>query len=336
MQFKRVMLLAAVLLLTLGACKKNKGKHIPDVSNIDVEVKIKRFDQVLFSIDTNKVAEGLAMLRDSFPSFTEFFMLAGPIDQRQQDSIAALRGFLTNKEVRHIYDTCQQVHGDLKGLEQELTQAMKYYKYYFPQASIPDFHAYISMFSYAAPLGADFEGIGLDFFLGEDCPIYPTIPNLGYMYIRRTLNQKHMASTLVEMLADDLAGPPMGPRMLDQMIREGKKYYFLDLFMPQTPDSIRFKMTGAQVEYLESSEEGLYKFLMDQNLLFSTKSSDFMKFVNPGPFDQTDPVAKPGNSGAWLGYKMVQEYMAKTPNATPAELLKIADPQVILKKYRPG
>ena len=213
---------------------------------------------------------------------------------------------------------------------------MKFHKYYFPDAPIPDFYAYISMFSYAAPLGSDFEGIGLDFFLGEDCPIYPTIPNLGYMYIRRTLNQKHMASTVVEMLADDIAGPPMGPRMLDQMIREGKKYYILDLLMPETADSIKFKMTGAQLEYLQASEVELYKFLMDQKLLFSTKASDYLKFINPGPFDKEDPVAKPGNSASWLGFKMVQEYMTKTPTVSVGDLLKIADPQVILKKYRPG
>ena len=50
---------AFILLLTISlfSCKKKKG--IPNVSDIKVEIQLKRFDRDFFALDTNNVWPGL-------------------------------------------------------------------------------------------------------------------------------------------------------------------------------------------------------------------------------------------------------------------------------------
>ena len=58
-----------ILCLLVHSCWSGKGKNIPDVSNIEVVVKIEDFNQRLFNIDTNDIRGGIVNLRKDFPIF---------------------------------------------------------------------------------------------------------------------------------------------------------------------------------------------------------------------------------------------------------------------------
>ena len=65
---------AFILLLTISlfSCKKKKG--IPNVSDIKVEIQLKRFDRDFFALDTNNVWPGLTELNKKYPSITGIFL----------------------------------------------------------------------------------------------------------------------------------------------------------------------------------------------------------------------------------------------------------------------
>ena len=60
------------IFVLLIAC--TNGKNNPDVSDIKVDVRIDRFEQAFFKIDTNDITAGLADLRNGFPRFYPVFM----------------------------------------------------------------------------------------------------------------------------------------------------------------------------------------------------------------------------------------------------------------------
>ena len=43
-------------ILMIYACLPDKGKNIPDVSNIEMDVNIRQFDNDLFGIDTSNIS----------------------------------------------------------------------------------------------------------------------------------------------------------------------------------------------------------------------------------------------------------------------------------------
>ena len=61
-------------LLFVTSCKKDGCKPAPNVSDIDLDIKIKRFDQDFFSIiDTNDIASSINELYEKYPKFGEFY-----------------------------------------------------------------------------------------------------------------------------------------------------------------------------------------------------------------------------------------------------------------------
>ena len=64
MSWQNVLVLFCVLTFFAG-CKSDKRDDLPDVSGISpVKLKVRRFEQDLFKLDTNKLAEELPFLKD--------------------------------------------------------------------------------------------------------------------------------------------------------------------------------------------------------------------------------------------------------------------------------
>ena len=59
------------ILIIISSCK---GKNIPNVSAIKVDLQIQRFDKDFFSIDTNHTDQSLAQLHQKYPLFIQDFI----------------------------------------------------------------------------------------------------------------------------------------------------------------------------------------------------------------------------------------------------------------------
>ena len=156
----------------LTGCGNGDPRH-PDVSDIDVDVKIRRFDRDFFAIDTTNLEAGMQKLAQQYPEMFPLFAVNIIHDQTNPNETPAqaVGGFLRSQQVRRVYDTVQQVYGDLRWLEKDLTQMFRYYKYYFPQKPVPQVVAMVSEFATDAfTAGDSLCGIGLDMFLGENYP----------------------------------------------------------------------------------------------------------------------------------------------------------------------
>jgi hypothetical protein len=331
--YARFLLALLPFLLVFASCSDDKSKEIPDVSGINVAVKIERMELALAALDTNQMEAALEEWKARYPDFAAWFLQFGPLPPDGPSDAARLRVFLTHPEVRHLMDTLQQRYPKLTDIEAELSQAMRYYKYYFPRRPIPRFYSYLSMYSYAAPVAETFVGVGLDFFLGARHPTYGQTESLRPMYIQRTLNKQHLTATVIAGIADDVVGPPAGNTMLDLMINNGKKLYVASCLLPTEQDSIILGWSGAQTQYWENAEASLYKFLIDQNLLYSTNFRDFRNYLQPGPFEPD--AGLPGNSGSWLGLQMVRRYVERSDAQGMEAMLRETNAQRFLQRYKP-
>ena len=333
----RLPLLAALLSAALfSACGEKSNR--PDVSGIAVTVRIQRFDQAVFSIDTTQMGAAMAKLQADYPVLLPLF--AGNIihDRSNPDETPeqALRDFVSTPELRHLYDTVQQVYGDLSGLEKTLTPMFQYYRHYFPQTPVPQVVAKVSEFATDAfTYGDSLCGIGLDMFLGENYPGYD--PEIFPAYIRRQFQRDYIPVRLARALAQNLADAPPGDRLIDQMLYNGKALYITDLLLPDTPDSVKMGYTRAQIEGCQANEQALWARLLEQNLLYSTDFNTFRKLVTPSPNAPVAFAETPGEAGNWLGWQIVKAYMNRYPDTPLPELLQMHDAQQFLEKakYKP-
>ncbi len=329
--------LAIFVLAGIASCSGNKGKNIPDVSHISVDVKINRFEKALFAIDTSAVEAGVAQLEQKYPEFSSIYFnnVLGFQKQRlgQEKYLETISGFLRFPSVRKLYDTCMQVYPDLVGLEKDLEQAFSYYKYYFPKNNTPNVYTYLSEYAYGAFVGDDdILGIGLDFFLGADYPHYN--PAYFPFYIKQHMTREYVVMRAIEALTNDLCGNPKGERLLDMMVHNGKKLYLMDQLMPHAPDSVKLAYTSAQAAWCAGNEVQMWNHFLSEDLLYSTNYKDIRKLVDHSPNSPKMPPEAPGRTANYMGWQIVKSYMQRYPNTTMQELIAFEDAQQLLEKSR--
>ena len=334
-----VALALAVILLWSG-CGEDNDRNTPDVSHIQVDVKIRRFEQDLFALDTNNLEAGLQQLAEKYPDMLPLFAgtLIHDLSRPDETPVQAVENFLRCPSTHQLYDTVQQVYGDLRWLESDLTQMFRYYKYYFPQKPVPEIVTLISEFGISAfTIGNQLCGIGLDMFLGENYPAYFAFEDTSPAYIRRQLKKEYITTRAAKALAQEIAGPPPGERLLDQMVHNGKILYIVDCLLPEVPDSMKMGYTREQMEGSYANEQGVWTRLLEQNLLYSTDSKKLNKLVSPSPNAPVVFQEAPGEIGNWIGWQIVKAYMKRYPETTMEQLLNFTDAQKFLEqsKYKP-
>lgn len=301
-------------ILSLYACS-GKQKYIPDVSNIEANIEIVRMEQEFMSIDTAKIEEGIINLKEKHGEFAKLYLkqIVGqgfnvPVEK-------SVKGFRAIEYVSELYDSVQLAYPDMKEVEEDLEEMLQYYQYYFEGDSIQvkKVYTFFSLYAYGVFSIDDYLAIGLDFFLGANHKPYLSVESLSYQYIRRTLNKDHLVAKAAYALASRIVEDRCKrekEQLLDYMLYEGKKFYLVDILLPNVPDSIKFSFSARQIEYLDGSEQSLYKHLLDEELFLSDDLNKFRKYIIEGPFNPD--VNLPGNSGSWLGTQMLKSYIEKT------------------------
>ncbi len=317
---------------------------IPDVSHIEVPVHIRRFEQDLFAIDTSQVAGGIALLQEQYPEFAPLFFkeVIGAYDPMlaPDGPEVYIRGLLTHPAVRQLYDTTQIVFADLEPVQQEFGQALKFFKYYFPQQPVPDLTTFISEYTLAAFIYGDNRlAVGLDFFLGADYPYQrynPGNPNFS-RYLVRSFNKDHLVMKALQPLVEDLVGPVPGNRLIDYMVHNGKKLYIMDHLLPFKPDTVIFEYSPAQLQWCFDNERDMWAFFTSEDLLYSTDYVKWRKMVEYSPNSPGMPPEAPGRTANFIGWRIVSAYMKRHPEVSMEQLITLRDAQAILdgSRYKP-
>ena len=328
--------LFAVLVFT--ACGDDNRTPRPDVSDIKVELQLLRFEQDIFALDTTDMQMEMQGLLGKYPVMLPLFCNEIIHDQSNPSETPreALTGFITVPQVRHLYDTVQQVYGDLRWLEKDLQKMFQYHRYYFPQKPVPQVVTMISEFATDAfTAGDSLCGIGLDMFLGENYPGYN--PDVFPYFMRRQFQKDYIVVRLAKAVAQNHADAPSGRRLLDLMLHNGKQLYLADCILPDVADSLKMGYTRTQMEGCYTNEAEVWARLLSEKLLYSTDFDKFRKLVTPSPNAPIIFQEAPGEIGNWVGLQIVRAYLKRYPETTMEQLLQMNDSQKFLElaKYKP-
>jgi hypothetical protein len=329
----------------LWSCQTDQVEPVPDVSKIEIDLSLRRFEQDLFTLDTTQMEASLESLKSKYPELSNIFFgqILGTNDPQIRNTIGEanyVKGFINFPGIRELYDTCQYVFADFSEQEASFRKAFQYLKFYFPDMPTPDLTTFISEYTVGAFIYKENSlAVGLDFFLGSDYPYAAYNPNnpTFSQYLTRTFNKDHLVSKTIRVLVEDMTGPPNGSKMLDIMIHRGKQLYLLDQLLPHVADTAVLEFSKAQLNWLQNNERDIWAFFLTEDLLYSTDMQKYRKYVDYSPNAPGMPIEAPGRAASWMGYQIVRAYMRKVTSADLADLINARDAQEILDKsrYRP-
>lgn len=328
--------LTSIFLLT--SCEQK-----PDISNIDVSIKIQRFERDLFSLDSTNLSAAVKQLQQQYPDFFELYvsqiMRFGSLKDTSKKYQQELLTFTQNQDMRNLYDSCMITYPNLEKIQTELTTAFKYFKYYFPNKNIPKLITYISAFGPGAiTYDTTLVGINLDLYMGQEFSLYTAL-NYPY-YLLRRFEPEYILPNVFKVYGRELFPPNDNAktRLIDQMVYEGKLLYFLDKVLLTTPDSLKIGYKESQLDWCKKNEPLIWAYFLENELLYNSESRIYAKYINEAPTTTGMPPKSPGRVGIWMGWQIVRKFMEENPAISLAQLMKIKDGQKILKqaKYKPS
>lgn len=316
-----------VVLIFLVSCSSNTNRINIDVDEVDIEdVKIHRYAKELFAIDTSNLKAELERLQPQFPVF-----LDGDLDD--SFSLKRIEGFITDTLLVRVQKDCEATFPNLSEIENELKSAFQYYKYYFPDAQIPEVYTYVSGFDYERKVQLYNNNllIALDLYLGED---YPSYKQLGLaFYVFKKFSREFIVRDCVHEIADSyLDYRNVKSALLDLMITEGKLLWFVHALMPDLDEKTLFSYSSEQLDWANKNEAMIWAFMIENELLYSTDPVAKQKFIIDAPFTSFFGNESPARLGSFIGYKIVDKLMQSNKKITLPELMNNYDSQKILKQ----
>lgn len=302
------------------SCSKSDNKKV-DISEIQIDIDVKRFEQKFYTSPPEKLNELKAQFPYLFPELNP-------------DSVWINK--MQNKDEQELFAASQKTYDNFSSETEQLETLFKHIKYYYSNFNEPKVITILSNVDYNnnVVLVDSLLFISLDIFLGKDSEIYQEFPN----YVKQNYTKEHLIVAVAEKFAATKIPPAQSKSYISRMIQEGKKMTLTQAFLPNVSNAEIIGYTKEQYTWAEKSEVEIWKYFIQNLMLYSTDSELSARFIDEAPFSKFFLEAdkdSPGKIGVWFGWQIVEAYLKNNDVTIQQVLLK--DNEEIFKrsKYKP-
>jgi gliding motility-associated lipoprotein GldB len=300
---------------------QNSSKVEKEISKIDVDLTIERFDR-LFADATPSDLPGL---KQNYPFLFPKMYADSVWINRMSDSIQKLQ----NKAVDSVFE-------DFSLTESEIINFYQHLKYYNKALKTPRLITVLSDVDYRNKVVVtdSIVLIALDTYLGAEHEFYTSF----YNYIKQNLNKGQIVSDLATAYAERLIYQPKRATFLEEMIYFGKQLYLKDVLIPFKEDHEKIGYYPEQYEWAQDNEFYIWQYFVEKELLYETDRKLLTRFILPAPFSRFNlelDSESPGRLGQYIGWQIVKSYMENN-NTSLQQLLQMQATEIFNNaKFKP-
>ncbi len=332
--FKNVFFIVCGILF-VSACKNDKMPTTP------VQILIRRFDKVLFESDI-KNTKTIDSIQDAYPffypDFTDNILGIPSIPNNQEEVKSEINKFVNSYQ--RLYPQIEAKFKDLTSIEAEFEQGFENLRTHLPQYKIPRIVSFIGPVDgiYQSWYGAtpDFIndsviGISLLLHAGENLMHLkqPLLEDMYDQYLLRKFTPETIVPNCFKNIVEDIySDKSSAQNLINQIVEKGKKIYFVKQLLPQISDTILFGYSQSQLTACIQSESMIWKSILTNNNLYSKDPQVIRNFIGDAPFTTGLSKDIPGYLGLWMGYQIVEQYMAKNKDKKMTKLMKMDNEKI--------
>jgi len=309
-----------LLLAFIISCDKESKKRI-DVSHINIDFTLKRFDIDFY----NTTEKTLEISKKKYPLL---------FPKMTSDSVWLSK--INDKDEKELFKETQKVFPNLSKEKAALTSLFKHIKYYNPTFKEPTVITLLTNLDYQnrIVLVDSLLLISLDSYLGKTHVFYGDYPG----YIKENNHKNHLIVDVANAFIKKQVAPNFDRTFLGKIVFEGKKMYLLDRYLPAISDKEKIGYTKEKLDWTLVNEEQIWKYFLENKMLFSTETKLNKRFIENAPFSKfylSHDNESPGRIGIWLGWQIVRSYMQHN-DVSLQELLQINATDLLKKStYKP-
>ena len=315
-QIKIFVIIISVLLLS---CDYNKNKESKNAINY-IDVEFDRFEKKFF----NSSLDSLSKLIDEYPFlFSKRFSL---------DEWKAIKTDSTRKE---IFNKTDSVFKNFKSVENGVKKIFTNTKNFFPNFKSPKLITLNNGIDYKYKI-IDSDSIiliSLDCYLGENI-FYNNIP----AHISKLMVPEFVTIDISELISSRYVEIPLDRKFISKIIYHGKLLFLMKEVSGIDPlKALGFNKNNK--DWMIENENNVWKYFVENDLLFSTQSSLDYRFLANAPFSKfglSIDFESPPMVGRWIGYQIVKSYSKKN-KSNLNDLLNQDNYELYLKSnYKPN
>ena len=330
---------------TLSSCADDKWKVDVDQVFLPIEFSVKNFNAEIQNLPTSD-SIALIQLRNNYPNFLtnycEDILRIG--DSQSETTIKELRQFIAHPDSKETLLAIDTTSGDedyLSRISKDIENGFKRFHTFMPKENIPEVIWMNSGFNYAIYPRDEFVAVGLEWFLGPEHPVLKHLPPDKFpQYQQLRMHPDLLAADAVKgwMLVHFIDKGYTGEKCIDDILYWGKILWLLGKCMPEQFDHVLMDWTPEDLEWAKANETAIWLELQPANVLFETNRTVFHRWMTDGPFTKfgSIPQESPDRLGAWMGLKIIEDFMDQHPSITVEQLFSDTDHIQYLKSYRPG
>ena len=306
----------------LSSCSSSKDcADKLDLSKIQVKVDLEDLNPLLLNIKNREEAKAfLAKNQDFSKKFAQSYKIS-------EDTLAnVLLKFSQEPYMDSLYAQVKTTFGDYSKLKQELTDAFKHIKYYYPGFKVPKVKMVMtgigSFFGRDLYMDDEVIFISPDYFAGKNARFKPREP----YYIQRRYVPEFIAPVIVQAISRTYNKIDQSDHTLvADMVTRGKEWQFVKTMMPCIPDSLITGFTTRQMANVNDldNRKVIWSHFVQSKVLFDRTIRKKKAYMGERPYTAEVGVGKecPGKIGWWVGWQIVQKYMRKFPKKTIQEVM---------------
>ncbi|MCQ2959199.1 MAG: hypothetical protein MJ198_03305 [Bacteroidales bacterium] len=325
-----------LFLCFLSGCDKNP--YHKNISGIDADFQTIPFHTEIKKAALNSSDDEFNKLQKKYGDFLNTYISDIRQIMRIPDSCSnkeVLKTFVSDTWINELYQLSDSVLTENQDVwNKKISQALKYYKYYFPDKEIPDFYTFISGVNYSMAIDSNIIAIGIDKYLGANCDFYNSM--IMESYIKKNMIPEKVPADVMRAMAESEF-----PEKFDEdyllaiMLQHGRYQYFVKCMLPDEPDSLLWGFSAKQMVFCEKSEGEFWKYLIStDNILFTTDYMTQKRFIDDGPFTIVFSKDSPARVGQWIGFKIIESFMQNNPDVSLEELFSIQSSKEIMSKAK--
>mgnify|MGYP001499315678 CR=1 FL=1 len=288
----QIKILVLIICISFISCISNTAHKLDS----DFDIQIDRFEKKFFKISEDSIT----ILINEYPFlFSNEFDVSNWVEIKRDST----RNYIYKKTVSLFEDTSI--------IENDIKKIFSKAKDYFPDFVIPKIITLNNGIDYKYNL-IDSDSIillSLDCYLDDEL-LYANIPK----HISDQMNPNFISNDINELISSRFVEFPSDRKFISKIIYHGKLLFLMSKLSENSTNKL-LGYNKIKSSWINENEKEVWKYFIENDLLFSTKSSLDYRFLANAPFSKfglSIDYQSPPMVGRWLGFQIVESFSKKS------------------------
>ena len=308
---KKTLLFCSALALC-AACKGNK--YDIDTDSISLNLAFHQSDSILCIKNESTLLKHKTEMKDTDTDVASYLFGYCYGIQLQPDTafLAGMGRYQSNPYALRLEQRIKEkFQNKLPLLRNDVTKGFKRFRYHFKKTKLPE-HIFWVNTGFASSVFCSKKSIvvGLDRYLGANTDVIKELPgNQFYSWIKEGMEPQYLQRDMLLGWANTHLVEETKENFASEMVRWGKLLFVVYACLPDEQEATILRYTQKDYAWALASEWAIWKYLVDEQLLYNTGEDAKQSLLHEGPFTRGLPQESPDRMGQFLGYRMVKQYM---------------------------